>query len=195
MAQHLQDLRQPTRKNRWVKKLLRCGLKPINIVLETVPDELAADCEREWIRILRLFHPLTNLTEGGDGAPGYVYTPEQRHRLSAAKKGVQPSAATRAIWSEQRKGRTPWNKGVPAAPSTRAIWSKQRKGRTPPNKGKPASPEVRALWSQQRKGRRLSAETRAKMSAARKGQIPWNKGAHYKQKNPFYKPQHLKGQA
>lgn len=89
-----------------------------------------------------------NMTDGGDGTIGYVYTPEQcaararrkhsaetRAKMSAARKG-RPchTAQSRAKISAANKkliGRTPWNKGGQFSEITKAkmsaAWTPERR--------------------------------------------------------------------
>lgn len=55
--------------------------------------------EQQYIKLYESFGPKGyNMTAGGEGQSGW-----------------NPSDKTRALWSEQRKGRTPWNKGNEAS--------------------------------------------------------------------------------
>jgi group I intron endonuclease len=97
------------------------------------PDELN-DREREYIQLYESFGENGyNMTAGGEGQTGWI-----------------PSNITRAIWSEQRRGKEPWNKGMKTyqrAPITleqkeinqkiaNQKRSKSLKGREPWNKNK-----------------------------------------------------------
>lgn len=69
------------------------GLEPIIEVIEALPDDATDDLlnEREkwWIALGRAWGcRLTNLTDGGEGVSGYVFTSEQRARLGIAKRIV-----------------------------------------------------------------------------------------------------------
>lgn len=91
--------------------------------------------EKDYIKLYESFGPKGyNMTEGGEGQCGW-----------------NPSAETRALWSEQRKGLSPWNKGMktyqymPVTKEQKEInqqianqkRSESLKGREPWNKNKP----------------------------------------------------------
>ena len=135
---------------------------------------------------------LRNFTDGGEGASGYVASPETRARMSAANKGRKHSAETRAKISaansnpspEIRAKQSAANKGRKLSPEHRAKVGAASKGRThssetrskmsAANRGQTRSPEARARMSAAQKGRKgpsPSPEHRAKLSAANKGRI------------------------
>lgn len=158
-----------------------------NVVINVLADHYLTlselgEAEVDYIRWFRSAgHDLLNLSDGGLGPTGVVWTEEQRE-----------AARVRAT------GRKGINRPGPLAPffgrhhteEQRAQWSKERKGTfagpANPNYGKfgedhPAfgnkwSVDAREALSELRRGeknpnygKRASAETRAKMSAARKG--------------------------
>jgi len=156
--------RQPlkTHRTRWVGSLLREGLTPGLVVIETGTGCDWAEKERGWIAFFReLGCKLTNGTTGGDGTPGHVVSAESRAKLREyrLKQTMPPiSPETRAKLSAYRAA----HPMGPISPETRAklsVASRRRK----------ASPETRAKHSEvQRKrwaaGRTVSPETRVKMS-------------------------------
>lgn len=138
--------------------------------------------EVDYIRWFRSAgHNLLNVSEGGLGPTGVVWTDEQREAArirSTGRKGVSRpgalhpfygkhhTAEQRARWSEERKGTFVG----PANPNYGKF------GEVHPAFGRKWSAEARAALSEMRKGennpnygKTASAETRAKMSAARKG--------------------------
>jgi group I intron endonuclease len=66
-------------------------------VLETCDSfKKLNDKEKDYIKLYESFGPNGyNMTAGGEGQCGW-----------------NPSAETRALWSKQRKGKSPWNKGI-----------------------------------------------------------------------------------
>lgn len=65
--------------------LLAAGMDYEIAILENGTPESLSTQERWWIAFGRgCGWPLTNLTDGGEGTPGHVKTPEQLERLSAA---------------------------------------------------------------------------------------------------------------
>ena len=102
-------------------------------VLETCDslDNLNAK-EKDYIQLYESFGPKGyNMTAGGEGQSGW-----------------NPSAETRALWSEQRKGKSPWNKGT----------AKPKKSKSAEEKA-----ETQRIANQKR-------------SETLKGKTPWNAG-------------------
>lgn len=86
---------------------------------------------------------------------GYVYTIEQRMKMSIAQKGKVLSKETKNKMSESHKGK---------------VYSEETKARISKSKlGHIQSEETKTKISQKLKGSIISAETRAKMSIAQKG--------------------------
>lgn len=129
---------------------------------------------------------LANLADGGSGPTGYKFTPEQKQKLSAVRRGSKRSEETRKRISEAQKGRV----GRVWTEEDKLKASLARKGRA----GKPMSDEakkklsenngskrdeVRKKISASLMGRKPSDETRAKRSIAQSG-VP--KTAEHKEK-------------
>jgi group I intron endonuclease len=102
-------------------------------VLETCDSlEKLNDKEKDYIKLYESFGLKGyNMTAGGEGQCGW-----------------NPSTETRALWSEQRKGKSPWNKGTAKLKKTKSAEekaetqrianqkrSKTLKGKTPWNAG------------------------------------------------------------
>ena len=107
---------------------------------------------------------LHNLTDGGDGASGYVFSEETKRKQSEAHKGNTTwlgkthSEETKRKMSDTRKGKT-------HSEETKRKQSEAKKGKT-------FSEESKRKMSEAQKGKSLSEETRRKMSETRKGKIP-----------------------
>ena len=132
---------------------------------------------------------LHNLTDGGDGASGYVFSEETKRKQSEAHKGNTTwlgkthSEESKRKMSDTRKGKT-------HSEETKRKQSEAKKGKTfseeskrkmsEAQKGKSLSEETRRKMSETRKGKIPSKETRRKLSEARKGQAKgkkwWNDG-------------------
>ena len=132
---------------------------------------------------------LHNLTDGGDGASGYVFSEETKRKQSEAHKGNTTwlgkthSEETKRKMSDTRKGKT-------HSEETKRKQSEAKKGKTfseeskrkmsEAQKGKSLSEETKRKMSEARKGKTFSEETKNKMSEARKGQAKgkkwWNDG-------------------
>ena len=143
---HLCDTRREhTRKANWIAQLLREGLKPEVVVIDTVAEENWIAAEIQWIAYYRWIGArLTNATDGGDGMnnpseetrmkitianTGRIPSAEARRRMSEAGKGRKVSADTRRRMSESRKGivfsqvtkdrmSAAWKNRAPASPET-----------------------------------------------------------------------------
>ncbi|MFI8566830.1 NUMOD3 domain-containing DNA-binding protein [Rhodococcus sp. NPDC078407] len=158
---------------------------------EVIADELhwvetlveLGRAEADWIAYLRRdSQPLLNLTDGGLGPTGVVWTTEMREAArirSTGRPGISRfaeenpfhgrthSAEQREKWSRERKGtyggseNPNFGKFGGAHPSfgremseeSRARLSNQRQGAGNPNFGLRASPETRAKMSDAQKGR------------------------------------------
>lgn len=115
-------LRGNTRKERWLRDLLACGLEPRIDVLQVCATPAALDvAERQHIRRLRQAgEDLTNLSPGGDGGAG-PHTAEAKAKISAALKGRHRTAEHCRRIGEAQRGRR-------ASDATRAKLSAARRG-------------------------------------------------------------------
>ncbi|MFK4761730.1 NUMOD3 domain-containing DNA-binding protein [Microbacterium sp. ZW T5_45] len=156
--------------------------QPMELVMGDDLEALGA-AEERWIAVLREEgHPLLNLSDGGLGPRGYVWTAEQRAAASERSHGRKRpdirSGPEHPMWGTHR------------SEELKAKWSAERKGmnsgaKNPnfgkfgaqhPSYGHRMSEEAKARLSEMRRGennpnfgKTASAETRAKMSAVRKG--------------------------
>ena len=148
--------------------------------------------EQVWIARLRdEGHRLLNLTDGGLGPRGYVWSEEQRRAVGDRTRGtIHPnplrgadnpmwgrshSDEQRARWSEARRGKNAGEAnpnfgkfgaehpsfGHTMSPESRARLSESRRGEGNPNYGKSASDETRAKMSAVRKGRPKPSSVRS----------------------------------
>lgn len=147
-----------------IKKIIKQGQEPIvkfvdiNISEEQV-FELECFLINEIGRVDLGTGTLTNLTNGGEGASGYMHTEETKTKLSEMQKGkVLPEEhrlALRKPKSEQgRKAIAEARLTSTYRPSeeTKHKVSETLKGRPSPMKGKFHSDESRKKMSEQRKG-------------------------------------------
>ena len=105
---------------------------------------------------------LRNLTDGGEGLAGRIYTAETRAKIGKAHKGKHVSDETCAKISEKaklRKHTAAQKAKISASLRTRVI-----------------TQETRAKLSILGKKHRISDAGKARISAANKGRTPWNKG-------------------
>jgi hypothetical protein len=89
LRSHLHDSARNHRTN-WIRSLLKRGKKPRLVVIEVVPGARLQPRERFWIaEMRRRGERLTNLTDGGEGVPGRIWTEEQRARMSATQRAAR----------------------------------------------------------------------------------------------------------
>jgi hypothetical protein len=111
-----------------IEKILANGLIPKVMIWKSNLDELEAfDLERDLIarfgrRDLCEYGLLTNLTNGGEGLSGHIFTEEHKAKIAAAHKGRVVSEETRAKLSKARRGKR-------ASTETRKKLSALRKGK------------------------------------------------------------------
>ncbi|MDY0985120.1 NUMOD3 domain-containing DNA-binding protein [Microbacterium sp. CFBP9023] len=165
--------------------------EPVEIVMGSQLEALGL-AEQSWIAKLRAEgHRLLNLSDGGLGPQGHVWTEAQREAAGQRSRGRKrpdigsgpdhPSWGTRrsdeqrASWSAQRKGmnageRNPnFAKFGPEHPKfghrmseqAKARLSEMRKGELNPNFGKSASVETRLKMSMTRAGKPMPSSRRS----------------------------------
>ena len=98
-----------------------------------------------------------NLTKGGDGNFGVVFTEKRKKNISKSKIGHIVSEETRQKLSKNHKGSNNWNYGLKMPKETREKISKAHKGM------------------------KFTPEHISKMNTFKKGHIPWNKGKNLSQ--------------
>jgi len=154
-----QARKEPLRNHRtnWIHSLLKVGLKPSLVVIETGNGCDWGEKERGWIKFFRERGcRLVNATDGGDGSLGYKHSSGTLAKMAKARIGRVFSLEHRARLSEARLGHE-------VSPETRAKIGAASRGQ---------SPESRLKMSASKLGHAVSAETRAKIGDANKGQIP-----------------------
>lgn len=154
-------------KANWLRQIIALGSVPMLSILQTGMHGWA-EAEKDWIAYFRrMGAPLTNLTDGGDGMPGYRWTEEQLQRLR-----------NRVITSQHRENIAKARRGKPLSKAHRDTLSAKRKGQplTEPQRqrliashaGKPLSEAHKNAIRTTLTGRTFSVETLRKMSAAQK---------------------------
>lgn len=151
------------RRNRWLRKLLALGLKPMMVELETCDDSAWQEREKAWIaHYRRLGHDLVNETDGGQG--GVNPSPEVRAKIAAAMTGnrwslgLKRSAETLRRMSEAHRGQQ-------LTPEQRARFL----AATAARRGIRMSEEHRRKTSDALRRRIRTKETGAKISASLRG--------------------------
>lgn len=133
-------------------KLKAAGLKlEIRFIATALTEEAAYELEKSRIKELRAKGIiLTNRTDGGEGAVGYVQSLETRKKIGDASRGKP-----RPQWLKEHLRIV--HTGRVISPESREKISKARAN---------LSAEVRAKYAAAQRGRRYSQETRNKISLA-----------------------------
>ena len=188
-----------THKARWIRQLLANGMTPVMEIIDPASAGRGWEKnEQAWIRHFRAIGcSLTNLTDGGDGAPGHAVSAETRAKLSAASRNRSPeqrerhaqsvrdpqtkakvaeanrnrSAETRAKLAEACRNRSPETKARVAESMRKRMADPETRARVgEASRGRVASPEARKNMSKSHRGHPISPETRAKISEAKRAQ-------------------------
>jgi hypothetical protein len=112
------------------------------------------------------YQPEYNLTKGGDGTGGYIFTEEDIKKRTESRKGYTHS-------EETRKKISIGNKGKIHNEETKRKLSEIKKGHIPWNKGKKDIFSEEAIEKNRKAhlGKKNSKETREKISIGNKGKI------------------------
>lgn len=191
LIRHVWDAQRGTvtHKCSWLRQLLSEGLMPNLIVLEIVPIDDWPIAESRWIKTgRRNGWPLTNLTDGGDGLTGFVFSEASRRKLSEAQRGKTPwnkgkpspfrglpgrphSIETRKKIGDVQRGK----KRRPLSVDTRQKIGDSLRGRPSPYRGKTLSPEHCLHMSEAQKSRPLSESQLANLDRLHES----NRGHHH----------------
>lgn len=94
-----------TRNNFWKRTREKYGCK-VEILFDNLTSDEALQLEKDAIQELRYFgHPLTNLTDGGDGCTGFVWSDASRSKLSSSKKGCVLTGETKEKLRQRNLGK------------------------------------------------------------------------------------------
>lgn len=156
LAQHIQRAKsETTHKANWINKLSSAGLSPIIDVIEVGTGDWAF-AEKKWIAFYRgQGIDLVNLTDGGEGVPGLVFSVAAREKMSAAKKGRKLSPEHIKKVADALRGRK----------RPEAAMAGARKALT----GRVVSQETKEKIRNSLIGTKHTDEAKAKISAAGKG--------------------------
>lgn len=158
-----------------IKKIIESGLEPKTIIWQDgLAEQEAFDLEIELIarfgRRDRVQGILTNLTNGGGGLAGKIFSEEHKQRIAKAHQGKKHTTETKKKLSEIAKGRraseetkkklSAIRKGTKTGELNHMFG---RKGELHPNYGKPGNiGNKNGMY-----GRHHSEETRKKLSEIR----------------------------
>lgn len=156
-----------THKNAWIRGLLNNRLYPAIEVLEECTEENWQEVEQAWIAEAReKGAKLLNVTMGGEGVIGYVFTDEQRKKLSEAQKKRVLSESQKEA---QRLRLIQYNK-------TRIISDGMKKKISEANRGNSyargtkKSDESKLKMRNAKLGKKMSEETKEKMRKNNSGE-------------------------
>jgi hypothetical protein len=141
---------EKTRRSSFWKRVASKGYE-VEILMDGLTKEQAAEKEIEFIslygRIDNGTGCLVNMTDGGDGTIGKVFTPEYRAKLSVKAKGRRYSEEYRSVMNKARVG-SKWTpeqckrlseikreNGTPTYDHVRALRSKRMQGEANPSFG------------------------------------------------------------
>lgn len=179
---HLVEARggQIGHKDNWVRSLLGKGKEPVWDVLLEWPAGAAP--ERNWVTFEQLLIaagraaglPLTNVSDGGQGALGVIQSAETLAKRSAAHRGKRHSPETIAKLGDLNRGRK--HSAEARANMAAAQRGKKQSAETiakrvatlaarGPKRPPALTPEARAKMSAATLGKKQSAETIAKRLA------------------------------
>lgn len=142
-----------THRDCWIRSLLTEGFKPLYRVVSSGSSADWQRAECRWIAKLRLTCDLLNHTDGGEGTPGIVPSPELRRKWSLMRKGVKYAPDRTRPMAGKRH--------------SEEAREKIRQAST----GRAHTPEAKAKVSAARLGQTLTQEHREKLSKAHQGKV------------------------
>lgn len=137
MSEHLSDARMNRTKfwkDNWIRSLFRSGLEPKMELFGMFLGRAAVkEAEIFWIAFLKdQGYRLTNLTAGGEGANGWVPTPEQRANMCRAQQAKILSPESLASLKNKVSA---FNKGIARPPEACEKIRQAKLGSKNPNSG------------------------------------------------------------
>lgn len=175
-----------THRSNWIHNLLIRGTRPEICLIQELSnsDELCL-AEKYWIKYFKdCGCRLTNLTEGGEGAPGHLTSEMTKSKISASLRGNQNARGfkhTRETKLKMSKAVT----GIKRSRETKMAMSIRASISNLGNKntlGYKPTKETIELLRVAGTGRRHTVEARAKMSKAAAGRLAWNIGIPQQEK-------------
>lgn len=115
--------RQHYHKNRWILGLLSRGVSPEIVILETVVGDAWQEAEKTWIRKGgETGWDLTNLSDGGEGTPGYPCSEERKKHLSKVLSGRRRSQESIDKVRQRLIGRKPSLEAIKKSAEAKRIY-------------------------------------------------------------------------
>jgi predicted GIY-YIG superfamily endonuclease len=150
------------RNNIW-KKIVSKSDYEVEILFDDISREEACEKEKEFIslygRINNSTGILSNLTDGGDGTVGYKYTKIQKENMAKSHKGMLGLTHNEETISKMKITHT----GVSFTDERKEKIRLSKLGKSV-NKGVSKSEEHKRKIAESLKGRKLSEETKLKIS-------------------------------
>ena len=180
---HVDGRSQNARVTRRVEQIRRAGLVPLVEMISAKDDAEAFAIERWMIAQVGRKDlgrgTLLNLTDGGDGPNGRVFSDAEKAAISARLKGRPVTAETRAKMSATNKAKVDdaYRADVSERLRGRPVSAEARAKVSAAGRGKPQSAELIAKRAEANRGKTRSAETKARMSAAQTARWRRRRGA------------------
>lgn len=173
LSQHIQRAKsEKTHKANWINQLAAKGLAPLMDVVETGSGDWAF-AEKKWIAFYRGSGiDLVNLTDGGEGVTGLVFSAESKEKMAAAKRGKNISSDHIKKVADALRGRKRTAESMAGARKAligRVVSQETREKIRASLVGSKHTDEARAKISAAGTGRKHSEESKEKMRAARLG--------------------------
>jgi hypothetical protein len=128
-----------TKRNPYWKRVVAKHGFNVEIIVDNLDEEFSFLVEMETIDAYKKRGiTLSNLTNGGEGASGFIHSEEHKKKLKGNKFGA-------STWGVGFKGKT-------HSDEQKAKWAETRKGVTSPRKGVVLSDETKRKISQSRVG-------------------------------------------
>jgi len=145
----------------------------VEIILDYIDFIQACNKEKEFIKLYGRKNlgtgTLCNLTNGGDGNRGLLFTEEHKRKISKSVKGFKHTNETKEKMSNLKKGKISNRKGEILSEKTKNKISESNKGKKRTQefinnlKGKKHSTETIQKISKSNKGKKMSETTKQKL--------------------------------
>lgn len=165
------NCRSNTHVNNWIRSLYAKGLRFEPTILEFTDRATLIERERWWIRYGRMSGwDLTNLTEGGDGIPGYVVPESTRQKLREAHSTPEAVARIKALHTG-RKRSDETRRRIGDASKGRKPNAETRQKQSTAHRGLKHTEETKTRIKEAHTGKKFSVEHVANMSKVRMGKL------------------------
>lgn len=170
-----------THRDCWIRSLISQGLRPGWTVIEFGTGDSWQNRERDLIAEYRLSADLVNHTDGGEGSPGYIPSPELRAKWSQMRKGVKYAPGRRSAMLGKRHSFESREK-IRESSTGRHHTTESKAKLALAHTGKILSAEHIKKLASAKRGCTLSPEHKAKIAASTTGRkivVCVETGQHY----------------